>query len=345
LIAAAGWISRHLTWGDRDDPYGRALHWLSAAIMGTLGTTLVATLATGPFSTYHFQNLNPYGLLGNAVTLPLVSLVIMPGAVIGMLLYPFGLDGPIWWAMGLAVEAMLKMSRWIGGFERSTIVVPAYGPGALALFAEALILLTIPASALRWLGLLPAVLGCWLAVRAKPFDLYLDRDGAGAAIRGASGRLVVVGRSPVFVIEQWLKADGDARPGRDRTLRDGARCDPLGCVVESGREVVAFVADRRAFSEDCARATVVVSRFRAPETCRARTIVDGSHLRARGATAIRWSEAGPQVVSARSPGDNRPWQPRVEPPTERKIFRPARGSPRDDPPGSEDAAPSSDEPG
>jgi competence protein ComEC len=189
-------------------------------------------------------------------------------------------------------------------------------------------------------------MGCWFAASAEHVDLYLDRDGAGAAVRGASGRLVLVGRSPAFVVEQWLKADGDPRSARDPKLRDGARCDPLGCVVESGREVVAFVADRRAFTEDCARATVVISRFRAPETCRARTVVDGAHLRTHGATALRWTPAAPHVISARSSGESRPWQPKTEPPERRTIFRPPRVPASDDPPRArDDGPPSSDEPG
>src|SRR4051794_22494177 len=72
LIAMAEWISRRPR---RREPGGlgyRIVLWASAAAAGTVTTTLVATLATGPFSAFHFQNLNPYGLIGNALTLPLV---------------------------------------------------------------------------------------------------------------------------------------------------------------------------------------------------------------------------------------------------------------------------------
>src|SRR5215204_3893597 len=51
----------------------------------------VAARTTAPCSAFHFQNLNACGLIGNAVTLPLVS-----AAVIGVLAYPCGLDGRIW---------------------------------------------------------------------------------------------------------------------------------------------------------------------------------------------------------------------------------------------------------
>ena len=65
-------------------------------MLGLLTTTLVASIATAPYAAYHFQSLNPYGLIANALALPLVSLVVMPSAVLGVLAYPLGLDRLVW---------------------------------------------------------------------------------------------------------------------------------------------------------------------------------------------------------------------------------------------------------
>ena len=113
----------------------RSLKWSGQALFGLLITTLVASLATAPFSAYHFQSLNPYGLVGNALALPLVSLVVMPSAVLGVLAYPFGLDRPVWQLMGAAVSQVLEVSAWVGNFSGSTLVVPALSIGALALLS------------------------------------------------------------------------------------------------------------------------------------------------------------------------------------------------------------------
>uniref|UniRef100_UPI0013D1973A hypothetical protein n=1 Tax=Klebsiella pneumoniae TaxID=573 RepID=UPI0013D1973A len=69
----------------------------------------------------------------------------------------------------------------------------------------ALVLATIPATSLRWLAAVPATIGLLLATNPVRHHLYVDRDGAGAAIRGADGRLVALGRPPAFVLEQWLR--------------------------------------------------------------------------------------------------------------------------------------------
>ncbi|MGE7415323.1 ComEC/Rec2 family competence protein [Methylobacterium tarhaniae] len=310
LVACARLIEGRLWNPEGGGPVTRALAWLLASVIGTLATTLVAQIATAPFATYHFQTVQPFGLVGNALTLPLVSLVVMPAAVLGILATPFALDRPVWWTMGLAVRGMLDISSWIEGFDRATMVLPAFGSGALGLMTVALLLLVLPVSGLRWLGLAPGLVGLALAASPERPDLYVDREGGGAALRGSDGRLVVLGKPPAFVLEQWLKADGDGRSRDDSGLGAGARCDKLGCVGHGPQGVsVALVRDKRAFSEDCARATVVVSRLEAPPGCAARHVLDRKFLAAHGSTTLRFTAAGPVIETAKRPGEGRPWRP------------------------------------
>ena len=318
LIACAPLLDGRLFRREGASRLARAVSWVATAVVGTLATTLVAQIATAPFATYHFQTVQPFGLVGNALTLPLVSLAVMPAAVAGMLAYPFALDRPVWWGMGLAVRGMLDISAWIAGFGQATVVLPAFGTGALMLLALALLLATLPVSRLRLLALLPAALGLAFAAAPARFDLYVDRDGAGAAVRGADGRLSVLGRPPAFVLEQWLKADGDPRRAEHVSGGPDVRCDRLGCTLRApdGR-AVALVTDRRAFAEDCARADILISRLPAPPGCAAPLRIDRAFLAAHGATAIRLGPAGPEMVTARGSGESKPWQarPRPAPPT------------------------------
>ena len=237
--AVAGLIAcaRHLDGGflrsEGDGRVTRIVTGFAAIVVGTLATTLVAQIATAPFSTFHFQTVQPFGIVGNALTLPLVSLVVMPSAVLGILAYPFALDQPVWWLMGLAVQGMLSISAWISGFGHASVVLPAFGSGALVLLALALIVLTVPVSHLRWLGLAPAALGVALAATPQRQDIYIDREAAGAAIRDSSGRLAALGRPSAFVMEQWLKADGDSRSASAVIEASASRCDRIGCTLQA----------------------------------------------------------------------------------------------------------------
>jgi competence protein ComEC len=309
LIACAPVLSRRSRDGPPHALLERAFRWGVHALVGLIGTTVVATVATAPFSAYHFQTLNPLGLIGNALALPLVSIAVMPAALLGVLAYPFGLDRPIWPVMGLAVKQVVDISGFVSGLKGSTLVLPALGPGAFVLLAAALLLTTVPASSLRWLAFLPAGLG--LAFAASPLrpDIFVDREGKAAAIRGPAGQLVLVGKPSGFIVEQWLRADGDRRDPDDPGLRTGAWCDTLGCTApQFNGSRVALVSDPLAFDEDCRRAAVVITPLRAPAWCRPPVLIDREVLSAKGAVTVRLDPT-PTIVPTIGPGDPRPWMP------------------------------------
>ena len=294
----------------------------------------MAQIATAPFATYHFQTVQPFGLVGNALTLPLVSLAVMPSAVLGILAYPFALDQPVWLAMGLAVRGMLTISTWIAGFGNAVVVVPAFGSGALGCLAAALIVLTLPASSLRWLGLIPAAIGIACAALPDRYDVYIDREGTGAAIRERSGRLSILGRPPPFVLAQWLKADGDDRGVQDVVGVEGARCDRLGCTLTTrDGHILAWTTDKRALGEDCARAAILITRQSAPAGCAASIIVDRDFLKSHGATAIRFTRDGPSLATAKHPRDIVPWRAT---PVPKSVEQPGAPSPPSTPPSAEE---------
>lgn len=296
---------------------GRVIHGLYLAAIGTFVTTVLATGATAPFSIYHFQTLNPYGLIGNSLALPFISLVVMPAAVIGVLAYPFGLDGLAWSAMGWATVPFLAVARWVAGIERSTVVVPAFGAGAVLLLAFALLWVTLWTTRLRYLAVIPFVLGALVAANPRRADIFIDRDGAGALVRARNGHLVIVGKPSGFTTAQWLAADGDNRKPADQTLREAATCDAQGCVVTlAGGRTLSFIStSRAAIAEDCERADIVITPMTWRSHCRAQ-LVDRQMLDRHGTMTMTASIAGWGLKGQRGDVVDRPWlrKPR-QPPT------------------------------
>ncbi len=314
LIACAPLLDHRFFANERQGMLGRALSFAVTTTVATLATTLVAQCATAPFSIFHFQGVQPFGLIGNALTLPLVSLAVMPAAVIGILAYPFALDQPVWWLMGQAVRGMLAISAWISELGQSTVLVPAFGPCALLLLSAALLLSTLPVSQLRWLALVPGCIGVVLAASPERQDIYIDREGRGAAVRGADGLLAILGRPSSFVLEQWLKADGDRR--KPTELAAGTqRCDLVGCTIRSvDGSWVALTLDKRALPEDCSRADILITPLNFTLTCAASLTIDRRFLAARGAVAIRLGrdrngERVATTTTVREPRSPRLWSP------------------------------------
>lgn len=306
----------------------RVLPWpldaLWTAALGILVTTILATAATAPFGAFHFQTFNPFGLLGNAMALPFVSLCVMPAAVFGVLAYPFGLDWPAWALMGLASEMVLKVAHWVATIDYSTVTVAAFGPAVLLSFAISLLWLSLWTTRLRWLGLLPLTFGVAFAAKPERPEILIERDGSGIAVRGADGRFAIAGKPSRFVLQQWLAADGDNRSPDDATLRNGVVCDSLGCVTRTAEgRTISYARDRIAIIEDCRRADLVVTSIPWSAPCEA-TLVHRMDLSRDGATSLFRHSEGWSFRASEQANTERPWTRRRSPsPAAPAASRPA----------------------
>lgn len=126
--------------------------------------------------------------------------------------------------------------------------------------------------------------------------------------------VILAGQPSRFVLQQWLNADGDNRRTDDNSLREGAACDTLGCVVRSkdGRSV-AFARDRLAIVEDCRRADLVITPIPWNAPCAAR-LIDRRALSRDGATALVGNKGGWRAHLSEQDGVDRPWSRKRERP-------------------------------
>ena len=87
--------------------------------LGLLFATFCATSATASFMAYNFHELSPYVLIGNPLTLTIIEIFAVPGALLGTLLYPLGLDAFVWRYVGLGIDGVMWAARGIGSWPGS----------------------------------------------------------------------------------------------------------------------------------------------------------------------------------------------------------------------------------
>ncbi len=282
--------------------------WGGREIAALILASLVAGLATTPFAAYHFHRIAPYGVIANLLAMPVVSVLVMPMGVAGALTMPFGFDAVFWKLMGLGLDWMIAVALWVTQLPGAVGPMPAFGIAPLLLVTLGLLLLCLLRSPLRWSGAACVALSAMWALATPQPDVLMASDGQTAAVRGAAGRWVILQRGrDGFALKEWLAADGDMRSADHASLKDGVRCDAMGCTatLRDGR-VVAFAASVDAFAEDCARAAVVLSSRTAPGQCDAR-LIDRAAWRRHGAAALYRNGDGFDIEVARPPTQDRPW--------------------------------------
>jgi competence protein ComEC len=255
--------------------------------------------------------------------------VIMPMAVIGCVLIPFGYDALAWQVMGWGIDVMLSIARWVAALPGAEGRIPAFGIGVLLLATAGLLLLAIPVSRLRLLSAPLFGLAFFLAVTTPRPDVLIDGEAETIGVRGSDGRLTILGaRQNRISTDSWLAGDGDTRKSRDG-VAGGFRCDAAGCTARLADGTIIAVARRPdAFADDCDRAALVISQFEVPRGCAAAS-VDRRALATSGALSLRRVGGEWTVASARSPIADRPWYGRTaapDPTALDRLRRPARAA-------------------
>ena len=290
------------------DPVGmlfRLGHWAREAGIATL----CATGATASYMAYDFHELSPYVLIGNPLTLALIEFFAVPGALIGAVLFPLGLDGPVWAYVGLGIRLVLEVARWIAAAPGATLHLKDFAPWSIVFLSMAVLCMVIWRSWLMRVTAIPfAVLGIVGAVSGERFDIVIPPGAESAAVRAPDGRLALIGKKPnSFSAEQWLRADADGRKPRAAL---GGVCDRLACIapLPDGR-ILSLIHDRQAFAEDCKRAAIIVTSEYVPAYCEPRLIISRRNLAVSGAIAITLDGDRIALRTARSPTEDRPWSP------------------------------------
>jgi len=312
---------------------------LGRYLAGIAATSLVAGMATGLFSAWHFHRVALFGLAANLAAMPIVSVAVMPLALLSVLLMPYGFEGLALEPLHYAIEAVLavsaKVNEW--GGDQSTGVVPA---GIVISGITTLGILCLLATRLRLLAVLPFTIFLVLAGLAamgtltpqKP-DILVSQGGRAIALRNADGTFFLApGSRERFTIDIWKRAWSPS--GYAETPVSALPCTRERCDLDIRGQSLALVYAPVEIDKACLEADILFAPRlwwvncddRKPALIVTRSDLErgGSHsffLAEREATPPVW-----KVVTSWSGTDDnaRPWLRRYEVPNELKFARKAK---------------------
>ena len=347
FAATAALIAAYAAWSERREGRmpaqqdagltAKAGRKACAYVLGLIATSLIAGGATAVFGAYHFQRVSALGLAANLVAMPIVSVLVMPFALLGVVLMPFGLDGWAFAVMGKGLAAMLAVSAWFSSMTPIDAVglVPA---GAVVVLTVALVVATLPTTWLRLAAIPIAVAGvAMIGARTLP-DVLVSEDGRLVGLRTGDGSLAVNRTRPnAFTTEDWQRAlktptvikpakpgAPDKPPAQDEA---GFRCTDDFCTASAASgALVVHATSAEAARPFCETATlIVIADATAENPCGpGPAIVTLRELARRGSASVSF-EDGTGKPSARVAfaidEPYRPWH------TQRGFSREARGMP------------------
>ncbi|HEX6859012.1 MAG TPA: ComEC/Rec2 family competence protein [Caulobacteraceae bacterium] len=286
-------------------PQGAGL-WIVAAI----GASFVAGLATGPFAMQHFNRVASFGLIANLLVAPLSSFVIMPALALGAVLEPFGIGAPFLTFAGWGIDAMTGVAAWTASLPNSQLIIASAPAAALPIAFLGILILCLWRGRLRWFGL-PLALAVALWPRPPAPDIWIDAEGAAAAVRHGDEAVLLRPESRRFAADLWARRRGLTVS----EAPNGFTCDRKQCAPDEPGMIAGWWGKKPPSAEQlealCARAEVVVVRSTAPSGCPGKLVLDADDFERGGSAELYRAGDGWKVVWAQDLRGQRPWSPGV----------------------------------
>ncbi|HUZ74817.1 MAG TPA: ComEC/Rec2 family competence protein [Stellaceae bacterium] len=291
-----------------------ALRRAGLYLVGIALTTVVATLATMPFTIYHFNRFALYSVVANALAVPITGFWVMPWAIIACLAMPLHLEALALGPMGWGIDAIVAIARMVTSWPGAVLAVPSLPQPALALVSFGGLWLCIWQRRWRWLGAVPIMAGYFGLALARPPDLLVAANAHVIAVRAPDGAYLPSRVADArFVEDSWTQhaaAVLGAPWPEDGSAGDGAlRCDAMACLYRAHGRVVALIRDGAALAEECGAVDLVVSPVAAHRICRHTRVIDRNDTWRRGGYAVWLDPDRIRIATVRGWQGARPWVP------------------------------------
>jgi competence protein ComEC len=289
---------------------GRSVRWLRWLLFwggASVATSLVAGALSGIPAAHHFGRLAPYGVIANALALPIVGVVVMPSAMASVLLMPLGLEAPPLYVMEKGLEVVLQVSDWVASWPLAAGRWPLLPASATGLFAASAAFLCLSASPLRLLAL-PLALAACLAVLRSQSLLMIDDRAANIAIVTEKGWSPAIATGASFSVGKWLEQSGDSETVRNAAKRPGWSCSAFLCLSEVKGLTVGYLRRAAEGRTACPAVDILVAEFPLRRRCKGKHVsIDRFSVWREGSHALFLDNGKIVIRTAKTQQGLRPW--------------------------------------
>lgn len=266
---------------------------------GLAFTSLLATLATLPFTIYLFYRFSLHAIEANLLAVPLTSLVIMPSALFTCLLGPLGLEAVPLWIFEKSLILLTKIAATVASWPGANIWVAHPPLLAFVLAVVGSLWLSLWQHPWRRWGLLLIAVGFLLTFTGELPHLLIDGQGKLVALYEGRTLHVSSTRKGKFTAETWQKylaAKGTkALPCEEGICKASFQNTPI--VISYDKE-----------NQPCVKNAVLIRLEPSQAACpQASFTLDGDDLWRSGGHALWLTPQGPRVEKIRELQGNRPW--------------------------------------
>ncbi len=267
-------------------------------------SSLIASLATTPFSIYHFNYFSAYGIVANLIAVPITSFIIMPFEILALFLMPFDLQDIALKPAFYGIHLMLKSAEYIASFPQPFSTIKSMSNTSFVLIIFGGIWLLIWQSKIRLYGLAPAIIGIILIFFTKTPDIIISQKGNLFALKGDDSQIFFSSMtSERYARTKWQKTLGLRTAMNIKTMPS---CDYFGCLYNKNGYTTLIAKHPIALVEDCKNADILVNLTHQNKICDAAVSINLYDLKNKGTHTIYLGDYL-EIKNVHDSIGNRPW--------------------------------------
>lgn len=195
---------------------------------GIILTTLIASVATAPYTIFTFNRFAVHAIEANLIAIPLTTFWIMPAALVSVLTMPLGLAEYPLKVFGWGIDILIQIAETVSSWPGAVVLVSQMSGWLIGGVTIGCLWICIWKSRWRWAGMVPIV-ACtlWMFTERAP-DVFASKQFGLVALRdGDTLWMNDMGRG-YYVSDTWRQLAG-LEHKKDLAEHPDFKCDDNLC--------------------------------------------------------------------------------------------------------------------
>jgi len=302
--------------------YYATSNWALKAVLYFVGlalTSLIAGLATAPFSLFYFNHFALYGVLANMLAVPVMGMIVMPFVLFTYLFMPLGIEALPLAIVDYGVTWILAVADYTASLEGAVIELPSWPHSAFILFVLSGVFLCLFKGIVSKLCALACILmGILMAYQIDYPDIIINAEKDIIAVRDSTNEYWFSNvRREKFMTDMWMsrfhQTEKHRWPKKEESQKNAPiQCDDQGCLYFKEADIIAFPKSIDAIFTDCTKADFVIAQtyFKPKFNCYKEQWLTTRSLKKYGTTLLYWQKEQQQFKSftVQDAHGDRPWR-------------------------------------
>ncbi len=224
-------------------------------------SSVIASLATVPYTIYNFNYFSISGIITNLVAIPIVTLIIIPLGIIYVLLIPLGIEWIIAPFIERPIDSILYITNAIASLQYLVIPIHTFPASSIIIITFGLLWLCLWERNWRFFGIFFIVLGIFSSAMYRTPDILISADNV-AAKESDNLLYSLTRKNRNFVVKTWAKQNGQNQILNHKKYNNSdkrLKCNDYGCIYNKGNNKSVLLAYKKEdILENCDKVDLII---------------------------------------------------------------------------------------